>query len=43
MDKLIKTMSREANEKDEQKDSAKKEENKNKQEVLICLNFSKQT
>lgn len=43
MDKLIKTMSKEANEKDEQKDSGKKEENKDKQEVLICLYFSKQT
>ena len=36
-------MSKEANEKDEQKDSGKKEENKDKQEVLICLDFSKQT
>ena len=43
LDKLIKTMSKEANEKDEQKDSGKKEENKDKQEVLICLYFSKQT
>ena len=36
-------MSKEANEKDEQSDSAKKEQSKDKQEVLICVNFSEQT
>ena len=36
-------MSKEANEKDEQSDSTEKKESKDKQEVLICPNFSKQT
>ena len=36
-------MSKEANEKDEQSDSAQKEVSYDKQEVLFCPNFSKLT